>query len=177
MCWFALQRLHHAFYTAAMKIKVFLNVVAIYCKSSFITSFNNDSQNVTSACPVFHFLCWLNFALPQNPNSVVDSKHPSRWNLGFLNQSIYLPEHQRIPLRINSCFGDTAAVVVIASLAVSLHPLPCNILCFLFFFYLAVSPPPTVPPPPVSLMFSHFLFPYPLHFFRHPHHFLPYSPW
>lgn len=46
----------------------------------------------------------------------------------------YLPEHQRIPLRINSFLGDTAAVVVIASLAVSLHPLPLQYPLPFFFF-------------------------------------------
>ena len=87
-------------------------------------------------------------------------------------------EHQRIPLRIELFFSDTAVVVVIASLAVSLHPLSlslslrCNILR-LSFIFLSPPPPPTVPPPPVNLMFSHFLFPHPLHSFHHPHHFLP----
>lgn len=65
----------------------------------------------------------------------------------------------------------------IAPLAVSSHPLPCNILCIHSTFYLTISPSAasSSPPLPVNLMFSHFLFPHLLHFFHHPPRFFPHS--
>lgn len=44
-----------------------------------------------------------------------------------------------------------------------------------FFLSCHLSPSPSSSPPPANLMFSHFLFPHPLHFFHHSPCFLPHS--
>lgn len=132
-----------------------------------VNTFNTEP--FTTARPIFVFLCLRNFAQPQNHKSMFDSECPPRWTLQWFiwTASTYSFKDQLLLLwPISGCLYCIASRFITSS--VLQYP-PY----FILFSYPTISPPPSAPPLPVNIMFSHFLFPHPLHFVHHSPRFLP----
>lgn len=170
---------------------LFKKLVVIHCKHAHIFCFQYlipSKTNLPQQCPprligntsplhvqyLIFFVCLASHCLSTTRAYLITNTHGGE-SCGDSVRA-YLPEHQCFPLRFFLQWHSSGCGYCIAGRFItSLRPqYPPNIfVSILYFFYHTVSPPPTVTPPPVNLMFSHFLFPHPLHFLPYPAHFLP----
>lgn len=118
------------------------------------------------------------FTLSERCNTALNGEAAAKENsVALQSDQLICPGIKVFVQRSSQSLATQLRRLFVAPLVVSsLHcPAISSIFKSTFFLSCHLSPSPSSSPPPANLMFSHFLFPHPLHFFHHSPCFLPHS--